>query len=222
MAIIAGMTWALFTDTQTISNHLRAGDLQVTLKRTELIKTTIDDNGYLTTLPTDTTVVDFTDPTDKNVFGLKTGNDTVVEKIVPGSKFVATMQVENNSDVAFKYWAGISCKDADAVKELAGQLIIIVYTDENGDGVIDTEGDDAEKHESIVSSGLIIGDDTNYIGLLEKTDKESFIVSVEFNDNGYTYENGVLTSVNDAAQKQEVEFDLVVYAVQVTTAITTP
>ena len=38
MAIIGGMTFALFTDRATISNHLQAGDLQITLKRTELVK----------------------------------------------------------------------------------------------------------------------------------------------------------------------------------------
>ena len=36
MTIIVGMTWALFTDTQTVHNHLQAGDLKITLKRTEL------------------------------------------------------------------------------------------------------------------------------------------------------------------------------------------
>ena len=217
MAIVVGMTWALFTDTQTVSNHLKAGDLQITLKRTELTKTTLNDKGYLVTQPTDKNSVNFTNPTDKNIFGIITENGKVTEKIVPGSKFVATMQIENNSDVAFKYWARINCKDEDVAKKLAEQLIIIVYTDKNGDGVIDTEGDDAEKNESVVSSGLEIGDGDNYIGLLEKSGKESFIVSVEFDDKGYNYENGVLTSANDAAQKQDVEFDLVVYAVQVTT-----
>ena len=222
MTIIVGMTWALFTDTQTVSNHLKAGDLQITLKRTELTKTTLDDKGYLVTQPTDTNSVNFTDPTDENIFGLTMENGEVTEKIVPGSKFVATMQIENNSDAAFKYWARIDCKDEDVAKKLAEQLIIIVYTDKNGDGVIDTEGDDAEKHESVIANGLEIGDDVNYIGLLEKTGMEKFIVSVEFDDYGYTYQDGVITSANDAAQNQDVEFDLVVFAVQVTTEPTTP
>jgi predicted ribosomally synthesized peptide with SipW-like signal peptide len=38
MTIVVGMTWALFTDTKGVANHLRAGDLSITLKRTELTK----------------------------------------------------------------------------------------------------------------------------------------------------------------------------------------
>ena len=47
MAVIMGMTWALFTDTQKIDNHLQAGDLDVTLKRIGLKKTTLTSTGYL-------------------------------------------------------------------------------------------------------------------------------------------------------------------------------
>ena len=32
MTIIVGMTWALFTDTATVENHLQAGDLNITLE----------------------------------------------------------------------------------------------------------------------------------------------------------------------------------------------
>ena len=33
MTVIIGMTWALFTDTHTVKNHLKAGDLDITLER---------------------------------------------------------------------------------------------------------------------------------------------------------------------------------------------
>ena len=61
-----------------------------------------------------------------------------------------------------------------------------------------------------------IGSDDNFVGKLEIGKAESFIVSVEFVDNGYTFDNGVLTSTNDGAQTQSVEFDLLVYALQIT------
>lgn len=223
MTIIVGMTWALFTDTETVFNHLVAGDLQITLKRVELTKTTLDEHGFLVTSNPDASVIDFSDPAngDKNVFGLKTdGNGSVTEKIVPGSKFVAKMQIENNSDVAFGYWVKIVCKDQSATKELAKQLKVKVYTDKNGDGIIDTS---SEGDESTIANGLTVGDhlNSNYIGVLGIGDVENFIVSVEFNDLGYDYDtNGVLTSGNDEAQGKATEFDLVVYAIQVTDAPT--
>lgn len=222
LSIIAGMTYALFTDTQKVSNHLQAGDLEVTLKRTALTKTMLSaTTGKLETVTPavvddETDDVTFTNPTDENVFGLTTdGNGNVTELIVPGSKYVATMQIENNSDVAFGYWVRIDCKDEDVEKVLAKQLEIIVYTDLNKDGVIDTEGDDAEKHLSTVSGGLEVGNDQSFIGTLACNQAENFIVSVEFVDKSYTYVDGVLTSENDAAQETDVEFDLIVYALQV-------
>ena len=44
-------------------------------------------------------------------------------------------------------------------------------------------------------------------------------MTVEFEDKGYTFDpvSGTLISDNDAAELESVQFDLVVYAVQVTT-----
>ena len=109
MTIIVGMTWALFTDTQKVTNHLQAGDLSITLKRTELTKTTLNAQGKLVESAPDTTTKNFSNPTDENVFGIVEG-----EKIVPGTKYVAKMQIENNSDVAFGYWIEIVCTDKTA------------------------------------------------------------------------------------------------------------
>jgi predicted ribosomally synthesized peptide with SipW-like signal peptide len=114
MTVIIGMTWALFTDTQSVKNHLKAGDLKITLERTELVKKTLTLTGYLEeTKVQDETKdkpVQFTNPSDKNVFGLDIdANDEVIEKIVPGSKFAAKMKITNKSDVAFGYWIEIVC-----------------------------------------------------------------------------------------------------------------
>ena len=202
MVVVVGMTYALFTDTQKVQNHLKAGDLRITLKRTELTKTTLNENGYLVTpdVP-DKTVVDFTNPTDKNVFGLNTdGNGEVTEKIVPGSKFVAKMEIQNNSDVAFGYWIEIICTDKTRGEDLAKQLKITV-----------------DAKDSYIADGLTVGSDKAYIEVLDKGASGTFTVTVEFEDKGYTFENGVLSSANDIAQSEDLKFDLVVYAVQVTT-----
>lgn len=199
MTIIAGMTWALFTDTQTVSNHLQAGDLAITLKRTELTKTTLDASGYLTTAPTDKTTVDFTNPTDENVFGI--GTD---EKIVPGAKFVATMQIENQSDVAFGYWIEIVCTDKTAGEDLAKQLKVTVNTGSDQSG--------------FVGDGLIVkGADGGNVGELAVGASETFTITVEFLDSAIA-ENNIAD--NNLAQKQELDFDLVVHAVQATQAPT--
>lgn len=211
MSVISGMTWALFTDTQKVSNHLQAGDLAITLKRTELTKTTLNAAGYLVETQVQKATdeaVPFSNPTQDNVFGIVEN-----EKVVPGTKYVAKMLIENQSDVAFGYWVGINCQDDDVAKTLAKQLKITVYTDKNNDGTIDMTSEGAE---STVSAGLAVGNDKNFIGTLEIKQAESFVVAVEFVDKGYEYQNGVLSSTNDGAQTESVDFDLIVYALQKT------
>ena len=190
------MTWSLFTDTKTVTHHLKAGDLSITLKRTELLKTTLDSSGYLVTPDEpDKTVKDFTDPTNKNVFDI--GED---ELIVPGSKFSARMRVENNSDVAFGYWIEIICTDKESGENLAKQLKVTVNA-----------------KESYVADGLTVGSKDSYIGVLDVGTGEEFSVTVEFENKNADIEDGVPGSANDIAQGENVKFDLVVYAIQVVT-----
>ena len=199
MTIIVGMTWALFTDTQKVSNHLQAGDLSITLKRTELTKTTLNAQGKLVTSAADTTVVNFSNPTDENVFGIVEG-----EKIVPGTKYVAKMQVENHSDVAFGYWIEIVCTDktdggTDGA-ELAKQLKVTVNTDSDAS--------------AFVNDGLTVkGANDVYIGELIIGASADFTVTVEFLDSFVAANN---IDHNDLAQGEKLSFDLVVHAVQAT------
>ena len=225
MTVIIGMTFALFTDTQKVNNHLQAGDLKITLERVGLRKTTLTERGFLdtTTLDAQKAYKEFSNPTDANVFGIEVDQDgKPTEMIVPGSKFVSTMQISNQSDAAFKYWIKIACTD-DNPEDLAEQLIINVYTtDQNGDGVLDDKDADVVVTDpsqiKVVKGGLEIGSDTQAIDTLAIGDKKTFVVSVEFKDELYTYDavTGELTSKNDSAKGDSVKFDLIVYAVQVT------
>ena len=151
IAMIAAGTYALFTDTVDVKNHLQAGDLSITLKRTELVKTTLNASGYLvedTVQSATDAAVDFTDSTTENVFGI-----VADEKIVPGSKFVAKMQLENESDVAFGYWIEIVCKDKTKGEDLAKQVKITVTTG----------SDNAD----FIGNGLIVkGANNDYLGEL--------------------------------------------------------
>ena len=194
MTIIVGMTWALFTDTQKVTNHLQAGDLSITLKRTELTKTTLNAQGKLVTSDPDTTTKNFSNPTDENVFGIVEG-----EKIVPGTKYVAKMQIENNSDVAFGYWIEIVCTDKTNGADLAKQLKVTVNT-----------GSDAS---ASVNDGLTVGSSSNYVGELIIGATAEFTVTVEFLDS-FVAENNI--DHNDLAQGENLSFDLVVHAVQAT------
>ena len=209
MTVIVGMSWALFTDTKSVSNHLQAGDLTITLERTELVKRTLNASGYLVDSEPDKSVVDFTNNPNENVFGLTTdGEGNVTEKIVPGSKFTATMQIENHSDVAFGYWIEIVCKDKTQGEDLAKQLKVTVTTDA-----------DASR---FVGDGLVVkGAGDGFIEQLAIGETGTFTVTVEFLDS-FIEENGLGYYDNDKAQNEELKFDLVVHAVQATTAPTTP
>lgn len=197
MTVIVGMTWALFTDTQKVINHLQAGDLEITLKRMELTKTKLNAAGYLVTpSEPDKTVVNFSNPTDKNVFGIEPD-----ERIVPESKYVAKMEIQNKSDVAFGYWIEIVCTDKTNGADLAKQLKVTVNT-----------GSDLS---ALVGDGLVVGGADAYVGELAVGDTGTFTVTVEFLDS-FVEENNI--AHNDLAQGESLSFDLIVHAVQVTEA----
>ena len=208
MSIIVGMTWALFTDTKTVNNHLQAGDLSITLLRTELTKTMLDGKGYLDTVEVQKTTdepVDFSendpnDTADDNVFGIEEG-----ETIVPGTKYVAVMKIENHSDVAFGYWIEIKCSDESKQEDLAKQLKVTVTTS--------TDSYD------FVANGLIVKPEQGYIEAVEVgADDVYFTVTVEFVDLGLDADG---VGANNSAKNDTVDFDLIVNAVQLTTAPTT-
>lgn len=195
LTVVVGATFALFTDVQKVTNHLQAGDLEITLKRTELTKTTLNTSGKLVTSAPDNTVLNFSDPTDENVFGLVEG-----EKIVPGTKYVAKMQIENHSDVAFGYWIEVVCTNKKAGEDLAKQLKVTVHTDSDSS--------------AFVGDGLIVkGSDGGYVGELLVGAAAEFTVTVEFLDSLVANNN---ITHNDLAQGESLSFDLVVHAVQST------
>ena len=235
LTIIVGMTWALFTDDAVVNHILQAGDLDITLKRVALTMTDLDDDGFLVT-NTDKTLVDFTNPSKMNVFWQYDQDGNLVKeygKIVPGSKYTATMEISNNSDVAFGYWVEIVCSDTDKANgmDLAKQLKVTVVT--NYDDGIDDNDEEYTNPIGKYNSHEVKGDyEGVYVGVLGIGDKQQFTVCVEFLDsfdttrddyNDYfgSYENGKYYA-NDTAQGEKLAFDLVVHAVQVTERPATP
>lgn len=206
MSIIGGVTWALFSDSEKITdNHLRAGELDITLERTKLTKTYLDPaTGYLVEADPDTTTKDFTNNNKENVFDVAVAdqNGEGGELIAPGCTFVADLKLTNNSDVAFKYWVEIELSE-DADPDLAKQLKIVVTVD----------GKDYE----VENGKLIAGSEGSPLATLAKTKSGTFTVSVEFLDS-FDANNGFDYYYNDDAQGDALDFDLVVYAVQATKA----
>lgn len=188
MTIIVGMSFALFTDTKKVRNHLQAGDLEVTMTRTSLEYSVLDENGLLKVINVEDDL-DFTNPSNENVFGVDSENI----RIVPGTYFKADMLIKNDGNVAFDYEVGI--KLIGSSNALADQLEVIVT---NHNGVTTTKR----------LSEMINGVTVKTGNMLKGAEAQAFTVEVKFIDD---------TSVNNDAQTQIAEFDLVVNAVQATT-----
>ena len=197
LALVAGGTYALFTDQVTLKNHLEAGTMDITLYRVELKEYSLDANGFMSWKPVNTTREEFSgeENANKNVFDMEDGT-----LIVPRSAYTATMELSNGSDVAYGYWIEIVFDDS-ADLALADQIAVAVTAD-NGKTV---------RKMLNISNGLFLGSDTDPIDILPCTSGENvrnFDITVEFVDS----------VINNDAKGQSVSFDMVVHAVQWTTA----
>ena len=192
MSIIVGMTYALFTDSISVKNHLQAGNLEITLKRNSLKYCILNDEGVLA--ENEAGELDLTDPTDKNVFELD--REDVV--IVPGSYFDAEMEIANKGNVAFTYSVTIKLQD-NSDRNLAEQLQVTVTRPGETEAIT--------KKLSEFAGGLEISMGSVNVGQAP----ENFNVKVEFIDDVDD------TSIdNNSAQDNSVEFDLIVKATQAT------
>ncbi len=206
MTVIVGMTFALFTDTKTVVNHLQAGDLNLKLERIALTKTTLDSEGYLAEVveqkETDTPV-DFTAANKNNVFGMDDHTTLIPELIVPGSEFAAKMRITNESDVAVDYWIELIRTDGQPVNDaLLEQLEIKVIA---ADGT------------TVLVNGLgSVSDTYTALGQIVANGTAEFTVTLKFVNTPVDYQNGELDSDNNKAKNKEIKFDLVVHAVQAT------
>ena len=194
VSLLIGGTYALFSAKASISNHLKAGNLNVSLLRTSYTKTYISSNGYLST-KTDNTETDFTGTTGQNVFGIESG-----EVIVPTSSYIANMKLMNGkkngstyvkSSVAFTYNVKLSVgSGSDAA--LTEQLDVTI-----------------KQGSSTVSKKLseFGTESTLFSGTMNLTESyKEFSVSLTFAD----------LKTNNSAQNAEANFDLIVEAVQAT------
>lgn len=193
LALLIGVTYALFSDGALVKNHLDAGKLEITLERTKLSATRLSTTtGLLETPAANTTVTDFTGTNKENLFGLASG-----ELTAPGCSYTADMRITNNGDVAFLYWVEIVLDtEAKSDSELASQLTVTI-----------TSGSASVSKK--LSEGLTLGEGDG-IAVVMIGKYSDFTITVSF-DN---LEN----DVNNQAKGQEVNFDVIVHAVQATEA----
>ena len=188
-ATAAVATYALFSDQATLTNHIEAGNLKIGLKRTNLVKKSLDNQGLLKET-TNSEVVDFTKATARNLFDL--GID---EKMVPQGFYEATITVENKGTVAFDYFITIKSKDSDT-NALLDQLEITVT---NAEGTV------LNGSKSIVDNDIEIGNSITPIGQITKgSSVDGLKIKVAFKDD----EN------NNDAMDLSVNFDMILHAVQ--------
>lgn len=193
IAVVAGATYALFTDDVTTSTHLVAGNLDIGLVRVSGSKVTLDPvTGYLKETALDRQ--DFGAETDKTVFGVQDG-----ELSAPGSTFVADLQLTNNGTVAFSYKVYIRLVDEHA-SELAEQLKVYYKADGATDyadlGYLSALEANEDKQLVLIQNGV----------MAKNTPAADFSVKIEF----------VNLDNNNEAMSKIVNFDLVVEAVQLT------
>ena len=190
LTVVIGVSLALFSDSQTVRNHLKAGDLDVTLTRTNLEYSVLNEDGELEKI-----VVpgrqSFTSAGTENVFGV---NSTSM-LIIPGSYFKADMEISNDGDAAFVYNVGIQLIGES--NALAEQLEVTV-TRPGQQPVTKTLNE-------MVNGVTIFGGE-----MLKGDAPHTFTVEVKFIKSNDSAIN------NNLAQTQIAEFDLMVSATQST------
>lgn len=200
MLFVAG-SFALFTDTVTVKNHLQAGTLQATLTRTSLTGNTIDVNGYLTDYQGKANV-DFSKETNENIFDLDNTN-----YIVPGMYRTANMTLSNESTVAFAYWIEIVLVDPTEAQDIAlSEQLEVTVTTANTNVEVNNR-----PIENAGTNKIALGSEKAPIGIVATGANQAFTVTITFKDYGTAEDNA-----NNNAKDGSISFDMIVHAVQVT------
>lgn len=190
MFITIGATYAMLEESFSTRNHLIAGTLQATLVRQKLTTVNIGDDGNFETVVDDADL-NFTAVTNENIFGL---TETTVA--APGSSFSAEMNLANNGNVAFRYYVEVTYNSIVSDQDFASMLKITV------------ESEKGERREALLKDGLTLGSGDSGLGEVAAGKSETFTVTLEFLDD----------KNNNKVENKFVMFDLVIHAVQKTSA----
>lgn len=195
VVLIAGGTYGLFSANTSLTNHLQAGNLTVSLFRTSYEKKTLDGEGYLKSV-SDSTVTEFTSATTENIFGLSS-----TDYIVPGSEFEANLEIRNSktsggttaySTVAFTYTVNLDMGETS--NDLVDQVTISYKI---GAGEYSVAKKLSEFGSQSILSGSLKG---------QSADSAKFSIKLAFPD----------LDTNNNAQNETADFDLIISATQKT------
>lgn len=195
VVLIAGGTYGLYSANASLTNHLQAGNLTVSLFRTSYEKKTLDGEGYLESA-SDSTVTEFTSATTENIFGLSS-----TDYIVPGSEFETNLEIRNSktsgstttiSTVAFTYTVNL---DIGATSNDLVDQVTISYKIGNGDYSV------AKKLSEFGSQSILSGSLKG-----QSADSAKFSIKLAFPD----------LDTNNNAQNETADFDLIISATQKT------
>ena len=162
LSALVALAYILFTDNIKLVNHLNAGDLEVTLTRTNLTGKVFGPDGQLRDY-SNNAHIDFSNPNDDNLFDLY--KDAY---IVPGVEYRAEMLVTNNGSTTFGYYIEIIVSE-DSSPELCEQLYITI-----------TSGD---RQVSGTLADLYLGTETDFISVIEANGSSTFDIEIIFKDN---------------------------------------
>ena len=186
--LIVGGTFALFTDSVTVNNHLSAGNLEVGLYRTSYRECVLGTDCLMSES------AENTDRIDLCAVGSMLFN---VTNAVPTSWYQATIEVSNLGSTAFDYGMRILWEandDETDNDEVFASQIKITITSEKLEEAVEFMLDECADHD--ISLGY----------LLKGTGAEAFTVKAEFVDDGN----------NNSAMLANLSFDVQVYATQKT------
>ena len=189
LALVVGGTYALFSDSVEVTNHLQAGQLKVRLYRDEIRGLRLTEQGLLQPFE-ESQRTEFTKETSNNIFGL-----TQNTLIVPGCEFEAKLTLANAGNVAVGYYLEFVLQ-GDAGK-LSEQLKLTLNVgSETKTVMLSALGDKYEWGSADSPLGRVIADGNAQFG-----------VGLEFVDND---------AVNNDAQNQQLTVDVIVHAIQIT------
>ena len=206
-AILVGITYALFNEKMSFDNHLQAGSLDITLTRTNLKYSSLDEKGY----PKEVVIEkdeDFTatNSKDKNIFNI---DDSTL--IVPGSYFESTMKLTNSGNVAFTYYVSLAFLDKESGTNIADQMLITL-TDKEGNLLIEKPMLLSDFPKNGVEFSLLEGE------MAADEVSGEFIINVKFLDDSDPEDKVYLKegALNNDAMAEVAKFDLYIVAVQKT------